>query len=82
MKPFSNFPYLKQSFTQGERWRVDKDRVRNLLEKKLISRDQMRRFMKDGATGSHLELIERNHGFKGFNQEAVSDIIKRTDPRA
>ncbi|MGA1819972.1 MAG: hypothetical protein ACMUHU_03070 [Thermoplasmatota archaeon] len=82
MKPFSNFPYLKQSFTQGERWKPVEGRVRNLLEKKLINRDQMRSFMKQGAAGSHLELIERNHGFKGFNQEAVSDIIKRTDPRA
>jgi hypothetical protein len=34
-----------------------------------------------GALGSHLENLERNDGFKGFNQKGVSDIIARTDPR-
>ncbi len=38
-------------------------------------------FRMDGAIGSHLENLERNDGFKGFNQQAVSDIIARTDPR-
>ena len=33
------------------------------------------------ALGSHLENLERNDGFKGFNQQGVSDIIARTDPR-
>jgi hypothetical protein len=31
--------------------------------------------------GSHLEILERNDGYKGFNQTGVSDIIARTDPR-
>ena len=34
-----------------------------------------------GAIGSHLENLERNDGYKGFNQHGVSDIISRTDPR-
>ena len=29
----------------------------------------------------HMELIERGQGFKGFNQDSVSAIIKATDPR-
>ena len=34
-----------------------------------------------GAIGSHLENLERNEGFKGFNQTGVSEIISATDPR-
>jgi hypothetical protein len=29
-----------------------------------------------------LENIQRGDGFKGFNQQQVSDIIRRTDPRS
>jgi hypothetical protein len=36
---------------------------------------------RSGAIGSHLENLERNDGYKGFNQQGVSDIISKTDPR-
>ena len=81
MAPFSSFPYLKQNFTDGEYWNIVNDRLKRLHLKKQISKSQMDRFYSVGARGSHLEFIERNDGFKGFNQEAVSDIIDRTDPR-
>lgn len=81
MDPFTTFPYLRQAFTEGERWRVSEARIRTLLKKGLISEEQARRFGREGALGSHLENLERNDGFKGFNQQGVSDIIARTDPR-
>ncbi len=81
MDPFTTFPYLRQAFTEGERWPVDARRVEMLLAKGLISREQAALFKRDGALGSHLENLERNDGFKGFNQQGVSDIIGRTDPR-
>ena len=81
MKPFSDFPYLKQQFTQGERWSVEPARVHRLLELKLIGREQAEEFLKNGAIGSHLENLERNDGFKGFNQTGVTEIIHATDPR-
>lgn len=81
MAPFSNFPYLKQCFTEGGRWKVLKERARDLSAKKMITDEQFERFVKKGALGSHLEFIERREGFKGFNQTSVSDIISRTDPR-
>jgi hypothetical protein len=28
-----------------------------------------------------MEILERNDGFKGFNQTGISEIISRTDPR-
>jgi hypothetical protein len=27
-------------------------------------------------------VLERNDGYKGFNQTGISQIIRRTDPRA
>jgi hypothetical protein len=81
MKPFSDFTYLKQQFTQGERWSVAPSRIDRLLEQGLIGREQAEEFRKNGAIGSHLENLERNDGFKGFNQTGVTEIIHATDPR-
>ncbi|MCF6156060.1 MAG: hypothetical protein E3K36_12620 [Candidatus Brocadia sp.] len=81
MNPFSYFEFLKQAFTEGEMWHVDKGRLDNLLEKGLITVTQHDMFRKDGALGGHLENIQRAQGFKGFNQHSVSAIIKATDPR-
>jgi glycolate oxidase len=33
------------------------------------------------AIGSHMENLQRKQGFKGFNQDSVTVIIKETDPR-
>lgn len=81
MKPFTNFPYLMQAFTEGERWQVSESRIGKLLQAGLISQAQADQFRAQGAIGSHLENLERNDGFKGFNQSGVSEIIAATDPR-
>jgi hypothetical protein len=81
MKPFSDFPFLKQAFTEGERWAVNPARVETLRRQGLITPAQADGFIKDGAIGSHLENLERKGGFKGFNQKAVSAIIAAVDPR-
>ena len=82
MNPFSNFDFLKQAFTQGERWQVDPRRVERLRERRLITQEQATKFLEEGAVGSHLENLQRRGGFKGFNQKSVSVIIEATDPRA
>jgi hypothetical protein len=81
MNPFTNFPYLRQAFTEGERWPVAESRIVRLLSKNLITQQQADEFRVNGAIGSHLENLERNDGFKGFNQQGVSEIISATDPR-
>jgi hypothetical protein len=81
MPPFSNFPFLKQAFTAGERWPVAKHRADRALGQGWITAEQHERFLRDGAIGSHLENLERREGYKGFNQQAVSAIIAATDPR-
>ena len=82
MKPFTNFPYLRQAFTEGEIWPVRPERIDGCLMPGRITAEQATRFREKGAIGSHLENLERNQGFKGFNQTGVSEIIARTDPRS
>ncbi len=81
MEPFSKFSYLRQAFTRGERWDVPAERLERLLATGRIDLAQTERFFQEGAVGSHLENIQRGKGFKGFNEQTVSDIIRRTDPR-
>jgi hypothetical protein len=81
MDPFTSFSYLKQAFTRGEVWHVRPKRIDALLAAGQITEEQAAQFRAHGAIGSHLENLERNDGFKGFNQEGVSEIITGTDPR-
>jgi hypothetical protein len=81
MTPFTDFPYLRQAFTEGERWPVAEERLERLLAAGQITAEQAQKFREQGAIGSHLENLERNEGFKGFNQKGVSEIISRVDPR-
>lgn len=81
MKPFTDFGYLRQAFTEGERWAVRPERIARLLDRGLITEAEASKFAAEGAIGSHLENLERNDGFKGFNQHGVSEIIAATDPR-
>jgi hypothetical protein len=81
LAPFTDFAFLKQAFTRGQMWPVEERRIERLLAAGQITAEQADRFRRDGALGSHLEILERNDGYKGFNQTGVSDIIQRTDPR-
>lgn len=81
MKPFSDFEFLKQAFTEGERWPVSRARAERLRAAGSITPEQCEQFLREGALGSHLENLQRKGGFKGFNQQAVSVIIEATDPR-
>ena len=82
MTPFTDWAHLKQAFTKGETWTVQFERIDAALAAGIITAEQAERFRCDGAIGSHLEILERNDGFKGFNQTGISEIITRTDPRA
>jgi len=81
MKPFTDFSFLRQCFTEGERWRVDPKRVERILSEGRITREQAERFLSEGAVGSHMEILERNDGYRGFNQTGINEIIRKTDPR-
>jgi len=81
MEPFSDFTFLKQAFTEGEFWKVEKKRLDILQKKEMITAEQYKMFLQNGAIGSHLENIQRRQGFKGFNQDSVTAIIQAVDPR-
>jgi hypothetical protein len=81
MKPFTDLPCLRQAFTAGEIWPVEAARIDRLLAAGKITAEQADKFRREGALGSHLEVLQRDEGYKGFNQTGISDIITRTDPR-
>jgi hypothetical protein len=57
------------------------EKIEHLRRSGLITDEQAKRFLTEGAIGSHLETLQRKGGFKGFNQKSVSAIISATDPR-
>ncbi len=81
MKPFSDFSFLRQAFTAGERWAVDPARLDQAGKLGLIDEAQKAKFLAEGAIGSHLENLQRREGYKGFNQKSVSAILQAVDPR-
>jgi len=81
MKPFSDFSFLKQAFTEGEYWKVEKKHLDTLRKRGIVTSELYKKFLQNGAIGSHLESIQRRQGFKGFNQDSVTAIIQATDPR-
>jgi hypothetical protein len=81
MPRFTDYTYLKQAFTKGEIWRVDKGRLEQAKARGYLSPAQAERIAREGVLGSHFEVLERNDGYKGFNQEGINRIILATDPR-
>ena len=81
MPPFTDYPYLRQAFTRGDHWSVQPHRIERLRALSLITDEQAQTFIANGALGSHLEILQRNDGYKGFNQKGISEIIAATDPR-
>ncbi len=81
MKPFTDFPWLKQAFSEGEVWPICPSRIDRLLSENAITPAQADQFRAKGAIGSHLEVLQRGDGYKGFNQTGINEIIRDTDPR-
>lgn len=81
MPPFTDFEYLKQAFTEGEVWPISPKRIERALADQMIDDTQAQSFWERGAIGSHLEILQRDDGYKGFNQTGISEIILKTDPR-
>jgi hypothetical protein len=81
MKPFTDLPYLRQAFTKGEIWPVRGERIDALLRSGQITAENTEKFRTTGALGSHLEILQRDDGYKGFNQTGIDEIILKTDPR-
>jgi hypothetical protein len=81
MQPFTSLPFLKQAFTEAELWKIESHRSDVALKLGAITQEQAVRFRSHGALGSHLEILQRDDGYKGFNQTGINEIIRATDPR-
>jgi hypothetical protein len=81
MAPFTDLPTLRQAFTVAERWAVAPWRLEALRASGALSAEEAARLERDGALGSHLEVLERRDGYRGFNPRGISAILRRTDPR-
>lgn len=81
MPPFTDLPMLKQAFSAAEIWPVEPTRIETLVAAGSITQEQADRFQAQGAPGSHIEVLQRWEGFKGFNKTGVSSIIRDTDAR-
>jgi hypothetical protein len=81
MPPFTDLPMLKQAFSNAEIWPVAAERIDALIAAGSITLEQAERFRSQGAPGSHIEILQRWEGFKGFNKTGVSSIIRDTDAR-
>ena len=66
---------------KGQRWKISAGRIQRLRESSLVTSEQAAIFRRAGAIGSHLEMLERNDGYCGFNQSGISEIVCRTDLR-
>ena len=82
MTPFSDFPHLYQELTTGDWAAVDPRRVDALEAAGHIGAAEAESLRLDGSIVTHLENIERNDGYKGFNRDGIDSVLRKLDPRA
>ncbi len=81
MAPFSDMPHLYQELTNGDWAAVDPARVDRLEAEGHLPPDEAERIRLEGAIVTHLENIERNDGYKGFNKPGIDGVLRKLDPR-
>jgi hypothetical protein len=82
MPPFTDWPHLYQELTEGDWDVVDPSRVDRLERGGHINAVEAEKLRLNGSMVTHLENIERNHGYKGFNREGIDSVLRKLDPRA
>lgn len=81
MPPFSDMPHLYQELTCGDWAAVDPARVDALEAEGHLPPEEAERIRLGGAIITHLENIERNDGYKGFNKPGIDGVLRKLDPR-
>lgn len=81
MAPFSDFPFLYQELTEGDWAAVDPARVDALEAGGHIGAAEAEQIRLNGAIAAHLENLERNEGYKGFNKPGIDGVLRQLDPR-
>jgi hypothetical protein len=82
MAPFTEFEHLYQELTTGDWIAVDPTRVDALEREGHIGATEAESLRLNGSILSHLENIERNDAYKGFNREGIDAVLRKLDPRA
>ncbi len=82
MKPFSDFAFLYQELTEGDVAAVDPARVDRLERAGDLTAAEAETIRLNGYIAAHLENIERNDGYKGFNKPGIDGVLRALDPRA
>lgn len=81
MAPFSNFPFLYQELTEGDWAAVEPRRLDALEAGGHLNHQEAEDFRLNGAIAAHLENLERNDGYKGFNMPGIDGVLRVIDPR-
>ncbi len=81
MPPFSDMPHLYQELTHGDWAAVDPARVDALEAAGHLPPEEAQAIRTGGAIITHLENIERNDGYKGFNKPGIDGVLQKLDPR-
>lgn len=81
MAPFTSFPHLYQELTEGEKIAISPVVVDRLEAQGHIGADEAESLRLEGCILSHLENIERNDAYKGFNREGIDGVLRKLDPR-
>lgn len=81
MAPFSDFPFLYQELTEGDWAAVEPARLDLLEAGGHLSAAEAEDFRLNGAIAAHLENLERNDGYKGFNMPGIDGVLRTIDPR-
>lgn len=81
MAPFSDFPFLYQELTEGDWAPVDPARVDALEAGGHLGAAEAESIRLNGAIAAHLENLERNEGYKGFNKPGIDGVLRQLDPR-
>jgi hypothetical protein len=81
MAPFSDFPFLYQELTEGDWAAVDPARVDALEAGGHLGATEAEAIRLNGAVAAHLENLERNAGYKGFNKPGIDGVLRQLDPR-
>jgi len=82
MSPFTDWPHLYQELTTGDWAAVDPARVDALEAGGHIGAEEAEKLRMEGSIVTHLENIERNDGYKGFNRDGIDSVLRKLDPRA
>ncbi len=81
MAPFSDFPFLYQELTTGDVAAVEPARLDALEAGGHLSPAEAEDIRLGGTIAAHLENLERNDGYKGFNMPGIDGVLRKLDPR-